>query len=1569
MGLMDDLGIGGVVHGIEHAAGEAVEAVGDTVATGLDDIGLQSAGNAVRHFADAVGDRLGATPSELNLGQTQDPKELVHGDPDSLADVVGKLQTFAKAFEETAQALKQIDSGNWTGQAAEAFHTVYQNHPREWENAADACTNAANALNSFVSVLRWAQGQAAGAIAEYNEALTAHTNAVNVYNQQVAAYNSSGGKTAKPGPFVDPGKSKAQQAQAMLNAAREQRNSASQEAVSALNTAAALAPPEPSMADRLRMDASDALTELNTSFDHLGGGIIEGVTGIVRMANTLNPFTAYNMTHPATYLQNVSATAAGLGVMATNPVAAFHDLVGAGWSSDPAEALGRLVPNVALAVATGGGGEAADAAADAASAATRAADVGADAGLAQDLPKEVPEISDARPTEPAQTDQPACNGVGEPVDAATGAMYLPETDLVLPGVLPLVLTRRYHSRYDAGRCFGRRWASSLDERIEIDRDGVVLVGADGELVTYPHGPVGSPADPSHHAVKKPLTRMEHGGYRLDEPVQGLTRHYGRLPDAALPGGIYPLVAITDRHGNRIIIRRDDTARVVELEHSGGYRVLASLDEAGHVTAVDVVEADGSRVRVRAFGYDEFGHLTQIINGSGQATQYAYEAHELMTSWTDRNGYTYRYEYDSEGRVVAQDGDDGVFAGTFDYLDLPDGRHLTRHTDSTGAVNTYLIDENYDVAAVTDPLGNTTAIGHDSQHRPDVRIDALGRATRYRHDESGQLAAQRRPDGREMHIQYHAPGKPSRVKQFDDTVWTYQYDEHANLTAIIDPVGGTTQYEHHPRGGTSIVTTPAGGHTLIDRNPAGLPIAVTDPNGSVTRYVHDSLGRVVAVHRPDGTVVTVERSIDGKPLRRKHSDGTTETWTWDGEGNLLSHTDASGNTTSYTYGPFDKPTAHIAPDGAVTRYRWDTETRLTAVTNPQGLTWTYSYDPCGRLASETDFDGLTTEYRYDPAGQLVARVRDGVEIGYRHDELGDVIAEHAADGEVIYTRDPMGRILTATGDVEVVFKRDALGRVTCETVDGNGVDSVYDGGRRIRRTTPTGSIDYHHDPAGRLVDIQTAGRHIRFEYDPVGRETRRTLGRGLVFETSWTSRGLPAEQTLIAGSGSGNVSSLDLPGLPPPVPTEAERLLLERTYTYRPDTALAAVHDTLVGARTYALDAAGRVTAVTGSQTEDYGYDVAGNLTTSRVAAEGIPDSEGARNEYHGTRLVRGGRSTWHHDHLGRPVRQTVARLSRKPETWHYEWDSRDRLRAVTTPDGNRWTYTYDPFGRRVRKTGVTTAGTVLADVHFTWDGDHLAAETDSAGKTTAWTYRPGGVTPIAQHETETFDQSAVDRRFYAIVTDLVGSVTSLVDPDSETIAGCANTTLWGQTTWTGTATTPLRFPGQYFDPETGLHYNRHRYYHPDTARYLTTDPLGLTPAPNPATYVDNPTGWIDPLGLAPISDCGAQDDVPSRNEAFRNAKRDLDIPMNQQPDAVTHEPFTDKWGKRILDDNGMPIDVREYTFTRPDGSRVVIQDHGAGHYYGPSAAGNQGPHFNVRPDWDTRHGNVPGTQDHYPFGK
>ncbi|MER6687528.1 polymorphic toxin type 28 domain-containing protein, partial [Streptomyces olivaceoviridis] len=279
--------------------------------------------------------------------------------------------------------------------------------------------------------------------------------------------------------------------------------------------------------------------------------------------------------------------------------------------------------------------------------------------------------------------------------------------------------------------------------------------------------------------------------------------------------------------------------------------------------------------------------------------------------------------------------------------------------------------------------------------------------------------------------------------------------------------------------------------------------------------------------------------------------------------------------------------------------------------------------------------------------------------------------------------------------------------------------------------------------------------------------------------------------------------------------------------------------------------------------------------------------------YTGTRITRAGNVRYEHDALGRITLRQKTRLSRKPDTWRYEWDAEDRLTSVVTPDGTRWRYTYDPLGRRTAKLRLAEDGeTVLERVDFTWDGTTLCEQTTTSVDlphpvTLTWDHQ--GLRPLAQTERITpadASQQEIDSRFFAIVTDLIGTPTELVDEQGD-IAWHTRSTLWGTTAWAANSTTytPLRFPGQYYDPETGLHYNYFRHYDPETARYLTPDPLGLAPAPNPATYVDNPHSWTDSLGLAPDAcrKLGLSPAAQRAIEKFENIRKDPLGDVNSQP--------------------------------------------------------------------------------------
>ncbi|MER5737245.1 putative T7SS-secreted protein [Streptomyces sp. NPDC002262] len=1429
--------------------GNRVEDAGNWTADRLEDVGWESGADWVREQSRSVANRMGAEVDEMDLGQTEDKTKLVYGSADKIRSTAGKLRGFQKAFDSAGGGLRGLDSSELKGEAAEALRKAVSTQPPKWFTGADACEKAAGALEAFAGTVTWAQGQAQTAIDRWKEgvqasekAADAHRAKVDDYNKAVDRYNAQAPDkrdpaTLPPRPaatFDDPGKKLMQEAQDLLAEARKQRNTAAETARSAVRAARDLAPEKPSYTEQL----GDGLGELRIMGDHVGGGIIKGTAGLVNFVRGINPLDPYNLTHPAEYVTSLNSLAAGLVVAANDPVGTGKQMIG-DFMKDPYEGLGRLVPDAALTVATGGGGAAVKG--------VRIAADAADAARVRRLIDDAPDGTHNRPDGERTTDGT------DPVDLASGRMFLPQTDLAIPGTLPLVFTRRTESGLTAGRFLGPSWTSTVDERLEVDPVGVVHVTADGLLVPYPHPVPGVPTRAGSGRSRALLARDASGDYTVTDPDTGLTRHFtapagGTGGDGPGGDGTAWLASLTDRNGNTVTVDRADDGLPLALVHSAGHQVRLTTAE-GRITALSLAGAGeaGADLPLMRYGYRD-GDLTTVTKPSGATTAFTYDDRHRVTAWTDSNNSRYHYAYDDLDRVVAEGGEAGHVQITLAYTgpDPDTGHRTTTLTTAAGHTTRHRIDRHSRVVATTDPLGHTTTFTHDAHGNLLSRTDPLGRTTAFTHDQHGRMVCVTHPDGSTLRTERDAAGLPTAVHAQDGARWSLEYDERGNRTATTDPAGRTTRHAYDAQGRPVAVTDPLGAVTRIRCDAAGLPVEVTDPAGATTRLERDALGRPVRITGPLGTSTHLAWTADGYLASRTGPDGATESWTYDGEGNRLTHTDPTGGVTRFEYTHFDLLAARTGPDGSRHAFEHDASLRLTRVTGPQGLEWGYAYDAAGRLVSETDFDGRVRTYRHDAAGQLTARTDpSGTTVEYAYDALGRVTSKGTADHVTTYRYDPAGRLVHAAGpDGEVLRGYDRRGLLKSELVDGRTIDYRYDAaGRRVRRTTPTGQVTtYAYDEAGRPSRLTAGGHEVAFTHDAAGREVERTVDGTLTLSSAWNSAGRLAEQHLLAGG----------------------RTLNRRAYSYRADGHLASVTDLLAGTRAFDLDATGRVTGVTAEGwTERYAYDAAGNQTSaSWPGSHPGHDATGPRS-YDGTSLTRAGSVRYEHDARGRVTLRQKTRLSRKPDTWRYTWDAEDRLKEVTTPDGTRWRYRYDPLGRRTAKQRLADDGlTVVEETRFTWDGSHLCEQTTVSAelpRPVALTWDHRGTTPLAQTERVLTPDGGreVDRRFFAIATDLVGTPTELVDESGE-IAWHTRTTLWGTTAWarSSTAYTPLRFPGQYYDPETGLHYNLFRHYDPETGRYTSPDPLGLAAAPNPATYVGNPFAWTDPLGLAP---CGGRD--------------------------------------------------------------------------------------------------------------
>ncbi|MFL4906408.1 RHS repeat-associated core domain-containing protein [Streptomyces sp. MMS24-I2-30] len=1035
---------------------------------------------------------------------------------------------------------------------------------------------------------------------------------------------------------------------------------------------------------------------------------------------------------------------------------------------------------------------------------------------------------------------------GDPIDMATGQMVLSETDLLFDGVFPLELERHHRTGLTTGRWFGSGWTSTVDQRLILEPYGVRFVSADGMTLIYPAPDRDVPVLPVE-GPRWPLECDSEDGEVLTvrRPEHDVVLRF--RPQPGCPATELPLSSITDAKGNTVELAYGPDGTLREVVHSGGYR-LGVTTEGGRISRFTLLSAPEQPTLVR-YAYDTTGNLTEIYNSSGLPLKFHYDEWSRITGWEDRNGVWCRYAYDDENRCVSTAGVDGILDYTYAY---DPEQHTSVATNSLGQSTTYCFNDAFQLISETGPLGHTVTRAWDRYDNLLALTDPLGRTTRYAYDEEGNTTRVVHPDGSRAEYAYGPSGTLLSAVEQDGAEWRYAYDDLGNVVAITDPVGATTGYRYDARGAVAVVTDALGGTSRVTSNAAGLPIEVTSPLGAVTRFAYDAFGRVVGVVEPDGGTTLVAWTTEGRAARRTFPDGSAESWTYDAEGNLLTHTDVRAAVTRFEPAPFDRTAARTAADGSRIEFTYDTELRPTSVRNAQGQTWTYEYDPMGNVVRETDFNGRTVIYRYDAAGRIVERVNGaGQTVRYRHDLLDRVIEQQDSDGRVTqFEYDRGGALLRAVNpDADLTFTYDANGRVLTESCNGRTVTNTYDAvGRRVRRRTPGGVLsEWRYDAGHQPAELRGSGRTVSFGHDLAGHEVLRSLPADASLRQEWSSTGhrLVSQGVRAHGAGTAQVA---------------------RTYTYRADGLPSTVTDSAVGPVAYELDTNGRVTTVTADdRREAYAYDSLGNLVRSELDTPGGNFDTGVQGDitYRGTLVQTAGRSRYEHDAQGRVVRHTRTLLSGGHRTWTFAWDAEDRLRSVRTPEGSLWRYRYDPLGRRVAKERLGTDSTsVVERTDFVWDGTRPAEQTRSRAtgaatrEVTTWDWEPGGDRPLVQRTRSagrTDDDAWVDERFYSIVTDVVGTPTELIDEDGRA-AWHSRNTLWGlplDSASSGSVDCPLRFPGQYFDAETGLHYNHHRYYDPGTARYHSPDPLGLEPAPHHHNYVVNPLVWADPLGLAP----------------------------------------------------------------------------------------------------------------------
>ncbi|HEA2027948.1 TPA: RHS repeat protein, partial [Escherichia coli] len=696
-----------------------------------------------------------------------------------------------------------------------------------------------------------------------------------------------------------------------------------------------------------------------------------------------------------------------------------------------------------------------------------------------------------------------------------------------------------------------------------------------------------------------------------------------------------------------------------------------------------------------------------------------------------------------------------------------------------------------------------------------------------------------PQGEETRLAYTAQGLLSGIFRQDERRLGIEYDHHNRPETLTDVMGR----EHH---------TEYSGHDL--------PVKMRGPGGQSVRLQWQQH------HKLSG----LERTGTG-----------AEGFRYDRHGNLLAYTDGNGVVWTMEYGPFDLPVARTDGEGHRWQYRYDKDTlQLTEVINPQGESYRYLLDNCGRVTEERDWGGVVWRYRYDADGLCTARV-NGLEetILYSRDAAGRLAEVITPEGKTQYAYDKSGR-LTGIFSPDGISQRtgyDERGRVNVTTQGRRGIEYHYPDEHTVIRCIlpPEDEHDrhpgesllkttYRYNAAGELTEVILPGDEtLTFSRDEAGREVLRHSNRGFACEQGWNAAGQLTSQR--AGF----------------FPAEATwgGLLPSLVREYRYDSAgnVSAVTSRedygRETRREYRLDRNGQVTAVTASGTglgygegdETYGYDSCGYLKAQSAGRHQI--SEETDLYAGGHRLKQAGNTQYDYDAAGRMVSRIKHRDGYRPETERFRWDSRDQLTGYCSAQGEQWEYRHDASGRRTEKR----CDRKKIRITYLWDGDSIA-EIREYRDDKLYSVRHlvfNGFELISQQCSRVRQPHPsvapqwVTRTNHA-VSDLTGRPLMLFNSEGKTVWRPGQTSLWGlalslpadtgypdpRGELDAEADPGLLYAGQWQDAESGLCYNRFRYYEPETGMYLVSDPLGLLGGEQTYRYVPNPCGYVDPLGLA-----------------------------------------------------------------------------------------------------------------------
>jgi RHS repeat-associated protein len=1034
--------------------------------------------------------------------------------------------------------------------------------------------------------------------------------------------------------------------------------------------------------------------------------------------------------------------------------------------------------------------------------------------------------ADHQPSNKKSTVDTPCEG--EPISMISGEELLPLTDFSLPGPIPFRWERTYRSSNPEDQGLGHGWTHPLCERLTIDKGFVYYHTLEGRAVRFVQPTVGQSR--RNRSEKSTLHRQSEHCYQILQ--QNKARHIFRADGIS---SHLPLVELRDEFNNSISIDYLH-GQPTKLITSWGRVLTFKHDDHGHITEIHSAHSQqtlpnalsgpalGSNPTLLArYTYDSYNDLIQTQDQSGAAEHYRYDNHIILQRTTPA-GVNFLFEWDQhtpDARCQRQWADNSAYDYRFKWQPK---RKISYATDGNGKTREYHFDENGNVVKEVDPEGGITKRLYDSYGHLCSETLPNGQTTYYRYDGLGNVTRITDALNHSTRIRYNAAGLPISIIDALGHQWQRHYNDRGLLTETQDPDGNTWRYEYNDKGQLETLTDPEGGKRRLLWNSQFELLRETDPDGRKTEYGYDHWSRVNSVTNAAGQTTQYEYDAAGRVTKVTDSKGDVTQLQYNDAGQVTLHTDGSGRTTEYRYSGFSQVEERIDPNGQRFQYQYDQERNLIGLINEKGEQYQLKYDGNERLIEEIGFDGRQQQYRYNASGHLIEHRDMDVITQFSRDPLGRLLRKSNNSGDVAeFHYDALGRLTAANNnDAFVRYKYDACGRLIAEHCDNDASDDVsshslnhqYDKrGWRTATSSDDQHVSYQHTPSGQLYGVDHNGKPvIRCEYDQTGRLSQRTQG-ALTSHYDYDPMGRLIQQRV-------NGQSKD-------------DAVIQRDYKYNAAGNLAHIEDLLRGLTHYDYDGNDQLTQVDSAIREAFDFDPAGNL---------LKNNDGDAQYDQGNQLRLHGDRHFRYDTRGNLIQEKRGR--NQSLVANYQYNGWNQLTSVEK-DGFKTYYQYDALGRRIGKTVTHLKSKQQKKTTFCWNGDVLWSETNHTPKgvqSQHYLFEPNSFRPLALIK---------DDKIHHYHLDHLGTPQEITD-DSGDIVWQAHYKAYGQLAGFADKpriSNPLRFQGQYFDSETGLHYNRHRYYDPSVGRFIHQDPVGLLGGTNNYRYAPNPVGWVDPLGL------------------------------------------------------------------------------------------------------------------------